>query len=241
MPRFHLAQPLAVGQTVELPPEVAHHVHVLRLAPGDALTLFNGEGGEYAAVLAQAGKKQASAELKAFDPRDSELPFALTLAQGLPEGAKMDWIIEKAVELGVAGLQPLAAQRCVVRLSAERAEKKLAHWQGIVVSASEQSGRNRLLQLAEPARFGDWIAQQDLHRRVILTPRAGESLASWARHQPPQALTLMVGPEGGFSEEEETQALRQGALPLSMGPRILRTETAGLAAAAILGAAWGGI
>ncbi|UGQ47355.1 16S rRNA (uracil(1498)-N(3))-methyltransferase [Massilia endophytica] len=239
MPRFYLAQPLAVGQTVELPPEVAHHVHVLRLAPGDALTLFNGEGGEYTAVLAGVQKRQASAEVKTFSPRDSELPFALTLAQALPEGTKMDWIIEKAVELGVAGLQPLAAQRCVVRLSAERAEKKLEHWRGIAVSAAEQSGRNRLLQLAEPARFGEWIAQQDLHRRIILSPRASESLGSWARHQPPQALAIMVGPEGGFSAEEEAEALRHGALPLAMGPRILRTETAGLAAAAMLAALWG--
>jgi 16S rRNA (uracil1498-N3)-methyltransferase len=186
-------------------------------------------------------KKRASAEVKVFTPREAELPYAITLAQALPEASKMDWIIEKAVELGVAAVQPLAARRCVVRLSAERAEKKLAHWQGVIVSASEQSGRNRLAQLAEPMEFRDWIGQQDLHKRVLLSPRATESLADWARHQPAQALTIMVGPEGGFSDEEEAEALRHGALPLSIGPRVLRTETAALAAVAVLNAAWGGM
>jgi len=241
MPRFHVPQSLAAGQQLELPADVAHHINVVRMEPGDTLTVFNGDGGEYTAVLTEVQKKKAWAEIKVFDPREAELPFAVTLAQALPEGSKMDWIIEKAVELGVAGIQPLAARRCVVRLSAERAEKKLEHWNGIVVSASEQCGRNRLASVAAPLEFRDWIAQQDLHRRVILTPRATESLADWARHQPAQALSIMVGPEGGFSDEEEAEALRHGALPLSIGPRVLRTETAALAAVSILSAAWGGI
>lgn len=241
MPRFHVPQPLATGQQLELPPEVAHHINVVRMEPGDTLTLFNGDGGEYTAVLTDVQKKKAWAELKLFHPREVELPFAVTLAQALPEGSKMDWIIEKAVELGVAAIQPLAARRCVVRLSAERAEKKLEHWNGIVVSASEQCGRNRLAAVTPPLEFRDWIGRQDLHKRVILTPRATESLADWARHQPAQALTIMVGPEGGFSDEEEAEALKQGALPLSIGPRVLRTETAALAAVSILAAAWGGI
>ncbi len=241
MPRFHVQQSLAAGQQLELPADVAHHINVVRMEPGDTLTLFNGDGGEYTAVLTDVQKKKAWAEIKVFDPREAELPFAVTLAQALPEGSKMDWIIEKAVELGVAGIQPLAARRCVVRLSAERAEKKLEHWNGIVVSASEQCGRNRLASVAAPLEFRDWIARQDLHKRVILTPRATESLADWARHQPAQALSIMVGPEGGFSDEEEAEALRHGALPLSIGPRVLRTETAALAAVSILSAAWGGI
>jgi len=241
MPRFHVPQPLAAGQQLELPADVAHHINVVRMEPGDTLTLFNGDGGEYTAVLTEVQKKKAWAEIKVFDPREAELPFAVTLAQALPEGSKMDWIIEKAVELGVAGIQPLAARRCVVRLSAERAEKKLEHWNGIVVSASEQCGRNRLASVAPPLEFRDWISHQDLHKRVILTPRATESLADWARHQPAQALSIMVGPEGGFSDEEEAEALLHGALPLSIGPRVLRTETAALAAVSILSAAWGGI
>jgi 16S rRNA (uracil1498-N3)-methyltransferase len=239
MPRFHCPQPLAIGLHIDLPETVAHHVHVVRLAPGDTVTLFNGDGGEYTAVLQTVEKRRASAEIKAHTARDAELPYAVTLAQALPEASKMDWIIEKAVELGAAAIQPLAARRCVVRLSGERAEKKLAHWQGVIVAASEQSGRNRLAHLAPVDEFKDWVAQQDLHRRVILTPRANESLADWARHQPPQALTIMVGPEGGFSEEEENLALAHGALALSMGPRILRTETAALAALSMLAAVWG--
>jgi 16S rRNA (uracil1498-N3)-methyltransferase len=240
MPRFYCPQPLAIGLIIDLPEAVAHHVHVVRLAPGEAITVFNGEGGEYTAVLQTVEKRRASAAIKAHTARDAELPYAVTLAQALPEASKMDWIIEKAVELGAASGWK-AARRCVVKLSGDRAEKKFAHWQGVIVSASEQSGRNRLAQLAPVDEFKDWIAQQDMHRRVILTPRASQSLADWARHQPPQALTIMVGPEGGFSDDEENLAVAQGALPLSMGPRILRTETAALAALAALNASWGGM
>jgi 16S rRNA (uracil1498-N3)-methyltransferase len=241
MPRFYLPQPLAIGQTLALPDAVAHHIQVLRLALGDLITLFNGEGGEYSATLTQIERRGASVEIKAHHPRDIELPFAITLAQALPEGSKMDWIVEKAIELGVSGFQPLAAQRCVVRLSAERAEKKMGHWRGIIESASEQSGRNRLAQLAPLQDYKQWITQQDMHRRIILTPRAQQSLPEWARHQGPQAVTLVIGPEGGLSEQEEDAALRHGALALSMGPRILRTETAALAAVGALSALWGGM
>ncbi|MRX11068.1 16S rRNA (uracil(1498)-N(3))-methyltransferase [Pseudoduganella sp. FT25W] len=240
MPRFFCPQSLTIGQQLALPDSVAHHIHVLRLAPGALITVFNGDGGEYAAAVVELGRRSVTVEIKAHAAREAELPFAVTLAQALPEGSKMDWIIEKAIELGVSGFQPLAAQRCVVKLSAERAEKKLEHWRGIIVSASEQSGRNRLAQLAPPQDYKQWITQQDLHRRIILTPRAEHSLADWARHQAPQAVTLVVGPEGGLSEQEEDLALRHGALPLSMGPRILRTETAALAAVSALSAAWGG-
>jgi 16S rRNA (uracil1498-N3)-methyltransferase len=241
MPRFFCPQPLAIGQIITLPEPVAHHIQVLRLAPGELITVFNGDGGEYSASLAQIERRSVSAEIKAHHPREVELPFAVTLAQALPEGSKMDWIIEKAIELGVSGFQPLAAQRCVVKLSAERAEKKIEHWRGIIVSASEQSGRNRLAQLAPPQDYKNWITQQDMHRRIVLTPRAEQSLADWSRHHAPQAVTLVVGPEGGLSEQEEDLALRHGALPLAMGPRILRTETAALAAVSILSAAWGGL
>ncbi|NGZ85978.1 16S rRNA (uracil(1498)-N(3))-methyltransferase [Duganella aceris] len=241
MPRFFCPHTLAIGQIITLPEAVAHHIQVLRLAPGALITVFNGDGGEYSATLAQIERRSVSAEIKAHHPREVELPFAVTLAQALPEGSKMDWIIEKAIELGVSGFQPLAAQRCVVRLSAERAEKKMAHWQGIIESASEQSGRNRLARLAPPQDYKQWITQQDMHRRIILSPRAEQSLPDWARHQGPQAVTLVIGPEGGLTEQEEDAAVRQGALALSMGPRILRTETAALAAVAALSALWGGL
>lgn len=239
MPRFYCPYPLAVGATVALPDHIAHHIHVLRLALGETITLFNGEGGEYQATLSAIEKKRASAEIKTFSPREVELPYAVTLVQALPEGSKMDWIVEKAVELGVTAIQPIAAQRCVVRLNAERATKKAEHWQGIIAAATEQSGRNRLPHLCELTDFNNWTQQQGLHRRIILSPRAEQSLADWARHHPPQAVALLVGPEGGFSEQEENLALAQGVLALSMGPRVLRTETAGLAALAALNAVWG--
>jgi 16S rRNA (uracil1498-N3)-methyltransferase len=241
MPRFFCPQPLAIGQIITLPEPVAHHIQVLRLAPGELITVFNGDGGEYSATLALIERRSVSAEIKAHHPREVELPFDVTLAQALPEGSKMDWIIEKAIELGVSGFQPLAAQRCVVRLSAERAEKKMGHWQGIIESASEQSGRNRLARLAPLQDYKHWITQQDMHRRIILTPRAEQSLAHWSRHQSPQAVTLVIGPEGGLSDQEEEAAMRHGALALAMGPRILRTETAALAAVSVLSAAWGGL
>lgn len=239
MPRFFDPQPLHIGATIALPDEVAHHVRVLRLAPGDNITLFNGQGGEYTATLTTVEKKQASAEVKTFSPREAELPYAITLAQALPEGTKMDWIVEKAVELGVAAIQPLAAQRCVVRLSAERAEKKIAHWQGIVVSASEQCGRNRLTHVAAPIAFTQWAGQSDLHTRILLSPRADQSLADWARHHPPRAIAIAIGPEGGFTEQEEQTATRHGAILLSAGQRILRTETASLAVISAINALWG--
>jgi 16S rRNA (uracil1498-N3)-methyltransferase len=240
MPRFYCSTPLAAGLTLALPDAVAHHLHVLRLQPGAELCLFNGDGAEYLARLDSVDKRRASASILAQVARDVELPYQVTLAQALPEASKMDWIIEKAVELGAAAIQPLAAQRCVVRLSAERAEKKLAHWQGVIVAASEQSGRNRLARLAPVDDFHAWIAQDDLRKRILLSPRGEQSLAAWARHQPPQALALMVGPEGGFTPQEEDAAVARGALFLSMGPRILRTETAGLAALAALSCQWGG-
>ena len=241
MPRFYCPQPLVPGTTIDLPEAVAHHIAVVRLAPGERITLFNGEGGEVQASIVSVAKRSVTAAIQTHIAREVELPYAVTLAQALPEASKMDWIIEKAIELGAAGIVPLAAQRCVVRLSSERAEKKLAHWQAIIVSASEQSGRNRLAQLAPLQEFNQWSRQQDLHQRIILTPRAEQSLADWARHQPPQAVTVMIGPEGGFTEAEEKAAIAAGAIGLAMGPRILRTETAGLTALAALSACWGGI
>jgi 16S rRNA (uracil1498-N3)-methyltransferase len=241
MPRFYCPQPLLAGSIVDLPEAVAHHLHVVRQQAGDELVLFNGEGGQVRARLAEIGKRRASAEVVAIEAVDVELPYSVTLAQGLPEGTKMDWIVEKAVELGVAAIQPLAAQRSVVRLSAERADKRQAHWQGVIVAASEQSGRNRLARLDALQDFGRWIAQAADGPRILLSPRATESLAGWARATPPQAVSFVIGPEGGFSAQEEEAALAHGALFLSMGPRVLRTETAGLAALAVLAAHWGGI
>jgi 16S rRNA (uracil1498-N3)-methyltransferase len=241
MPRFYCPQPLIPGSVVDLPEAVAHHLHVVRQQSGDELVLFNGEGGQVRARLAEIGKRRASAEVIAHEAVDVELPFRMTLAQGLPESSKMDWIVEKAVELGAAGVIPLAAQRSVVRLSGDRADKRLAHWQGVVVSASEQCGRNRLAHVAPVQDANRWLATPGEGTRILLSPRADASLAQWVRATRAQDVTLLVGPEGGFTDQEEDAARAAGALALSMGPRVLRTETAGLAALAILAAGWGGI
>ncbi|MEA5097243.1 MAG: RsmE family RNA methyltransferase, partial [Burkholderiaceae bacterium] len=148
MPRFYCPIPLSTGMTVQLAESIVRHLQVLRLTEGEPITLFNGAGGEYAATLTGLDKKRAHATVGVFSPREAELPFALTLAQALPEASKMDWIVEKAVELGVAVIQPLATQRSVVKLVGDRVEKRQAHWGGIIVAASEQCGRNRLAQLA---------------------------------------------------------------------------------------------
>jgi 16S rRNA (uracil1498-N3)-methyltransferase len=241
MPRFHCPQPLVPGSLVDLPEAVAHHLHVVRQQSGDELVLFNGEGGQVRARLVEIGKRRATAEILVHDAVDVELPFRVTLAQGLPEGSKMDWIVEKAVELGVGAIQPLAAQRSVVRLSGDRADKRLAHWQAVVVSASEQCGRNRLADVAPVQDVDRWLAAPSTGTRILLSPRADASLAQWTRQTPAQDVTLLVGPEGGLTDQEEDAARAAGALALSMGPRVLRTETAGLAALAILAAGWGGI
>jgi len=243
MPRFYCPQPLVIGSTVDLPEAVAHHLHVVRLQPGAALTLFNGEGGQYRATLVESGKRRATAVIDGHEPIEAEAPYPVTLAQGLPEGSKMDWIVEKAVELGVTAIQPLAAARSVVRLSGDRLEKRQAHWHGVIVAASEQCGRNRLAQLLPMADVQPWLAGTAGAgaTRILLSPRATESLAGWARANPPQAVTLLIGPEGGLSPQEEDAALAAGALALSMGPRVLRTETAGLAALAVLAGAWDGV
>lgn len=245
MPRFYCPQPLIPGSFVDLPEAVAHHLHVVRQQCGDELVLFNGEGGQARARLAEIGKRRASAEVLALEAVDVELPFRMTLAQGLPEGSKMDWIVEKAVELGAAGIVPLAAQRSVVRLSGDRADKRLAHWQAVVVSASEQCGRNRLADVAPVQDMNRWLATPGTGAgaatRILLSPRAEASLAQWVRATPAHDVTVLVGPEGGFTDQEEEAARAAGALALSMGPRVLRTETAGLAALAILAAGWGGI
>lgn len=235
MPRFHCPPPLASGQIIELPATVAHHVQVLRLRPGDALTLFDGRGGEYAASLSACSKRQASALVGAHVAREAELPYAVRLVQGLPEGAKMDWIVEKAVEMGAAAVQPVAARRSVVRLDAARAARKLAHWEAIVIAATEQCGRNRLMPVCAPAPLERCLGAEP---SLLLSPRGQLSLAEWARRRPPCDLTLLIGPEGGYTPEEEAAALAAGAVAVNMGARILRTETAASAALGILAGVW---
>ena len=238
MTRLFCDFPLAIGENIELPKDAARHIMVLRLSAGDTLTLFNGLGGEYQARITRIDRQRVTTEIVSHSSREAELPYRITLAQGIPEATKMDWIIEKSVELGVSDIIPLAAQRSVVRLDKDRAEKRLSRWQAIAISAAQQCGRNRLPHIASPVGTGEYLRQTTPSPRILFSPRATETLSEWARHQKPQDITLLIGPEGGFSPEEENMAEQQGVTFLSMGPRILRTETAGLAAVAAINALW---
>ncbi|WP_427311262.1 16S rRNA (uracil(1498)-N(3))-methyltransferase [Cupriavidus sp. H39] len=239
---------LAAESDFPLPEPVVRHAQVLRLAPGDAITLFDGRGGSHAATLVELGKRHALARIGAHDAAEAEPPFRVTLAQGLAGGDKMDWLIEKAVELGVAAIQPLQASRSVVRLSGERAQKRQAHWQALVQAACEQCGRNRLPAVAEVTNLDTWLARVAQSgsggTRLLVSPRAAQALPALVAERREALLadgvTLLIGPEGGLATEEEQAALQAGFTGVSLGPRILRTETAGLACLATLNALLGG-
>jgi len=243
-PRFHCTGPLVSGERFLLPDAIARHAgRALRLREGDLIVLFDGTGGEVPGTLIfECGR--AWVQLGAHDPREAELPGRITLVQGLPSGDKMDWVIEKAVELGVTRITPIAAQRSVVQLSGERRVKRMAHWRRIVSAACEQCGRNRLPDVDEPLSLAGWLAQRDTSSPAFLChPEAEDSLAQALRHSDAArlgALTLLVGPEGGWADQEVEMAQRHGVRALRFGPRILRTETAGLAliAAATAIMAW---
>jgi 16S rRNA (uracil1498-N3)-methyltransferase len=231
--------PLSEGAGVDLPEvAIAHLVRVLRLGPGDRVHLFNGDGHDYEAVLESAGKREARARVLARIAVDSESPLRITLAQGIARGEKMDLILQKATELGVARIAPVVTERTEVKLDGERADKRGAHWRGVLASACEQSGRARLPELLPPAPLGHFLAGESSARRLVLDPAAGQSLAQLAL-APGESLCLLVGPEGGLSERDLAAARAAGFGGLRLGPRILRTETAALAAISGLNALYG--
>jgi 16S rRNA (uracil1498-N3)-methyltransferase len=242
-PRFYCSEPLAAQQTLTLPESIAHHVRVLRLAAGCQIVLFDGHGGEYSAVLDFNGKI-AIATLANHQPIEAELAGQITLLQGLPSGDKMDWVIEKAVELGVSRIIPIAAQRSVLQLTGPRLEKRMLHWNKIIESASEQCGRNRLLQIETPISLEKALIEHQTTNRLLCDPEATEPFNSWlasphANLTVTPAITLMVGPEGGWSQQELDCARRHSVQSVKFGARVLRTETAALAmvaaATAVLG------
>ena len=239
IPRFFCPFPLHPGATVELPAEAAHHaLKVLRVGAGDTAILFDGRGGQWRATLHPAGKT-LRAVLAAFEEHDPEPPLALTLVQALPAGDKMDFVVQKAVELGVVRIQPVAAKRSVIRLSGERAERRVEHWRNIAIAACEQSGRNRVPSVAPildlPQYLG--IAARENALRFVCAPGVAGSLRDLCRPDVP--VSLLVGPEGGFEDGELLAAHAAGFSPLRLGPRVLRTETAGLGAVAAMMALWG--
>ncbi len=238
-PRFFVPQSLAVGQALNLPESTAHHAaRVLRLQVGDAITLFNGEGGEYAAVLSAIGKRDVEVRVGAHAAVERESPLGVTLVQAVSSGDRMDLTIQKAVELGVTRIVPVQSERCVARLKGERARKRVAHWQQIVVSACEQCGRNRVPAVSQVITLESWLAAEPGKvARWLLSPEAEQPLRELPR--PLLPVEILVGPEGGFTDTETVMARRAGYQPLRLGPRVLRTETAAPALLAVMQTLWG--
>ncbi|MFN3860311.1 MAG: 16S rRNA (uracil(1498)-N(3))-methyltransferase [Roseateles sp.] len=230
MPRFFVDVPLAASGEIVLPAGAARHVQVLRLQPGDALTLFDGSGPEWQAEVTAMGRSEVRVRLLAATQPQRELARAVTLAVVMPANDRMDFLVEKATELGAAALQPLMAERSVLRLAGERADRKRAHWQGVAIAAAEQSGRTVPMQVAPVLPLTAWLAalpDPAPHEwRGVLSPRAAQPLAPLAQ---PRALFLS-GPEGGLSDAEEAAARSRGFAAVTLGPRILRADTAPLAA-----------
>ena len=238
VPRFFVDRTLASGARFSLPPGPARHAaRALRLAAGDSVTLFNGEGGEFEARIERVHQDEVSVSVAGFTQDARESPLKVVLAQGISSGERMDYTLQKAVELGVHAIQPIAAKRSVVKLSAERAERRVAHWQGVVVSACEQSGRNRVPRVAPPLSLAVWLSRRAPGRLLFLAPTAPVRLVELAA--PDAGDCLVAGPEGGFEADEIAALHAAGAVAVRLGPRILRTETAALAALATMQTLWG--
>lgn len=221
-----------------LPEPVAHHLlRVLRSDIGTRFFLFNGKGGAYEAELIEADKKSARARLLSFQPDDHESGLHTHLGQVMSRGERMDYAIQKATELGVTEITPLLSERCELKLRGEeRADKKLEHWRRVAIAACEQSGRNRLPTLHEPRALEDWLAATEADCRLVLAPAVQGGLPA---HITPQRVALLIGPEGGLSEREIAAACAQGFQPWQLGPRVMRTETAPVAALAVLQCLYG--
>jgi 16S rRNA (uracil1498-N3)-methyltransferase len=240
MPRFYCSPPLPAEGSFPLPADAAHHAaRVLRLRIGDAVQIFDGTGNECHGVIAEmSGKRVVVDNLTAVDA-NRESPLKITLAQALSSSEKMDWVIQKATELGVAAIQPLATERSVARLSSERAEKRIEHWQQVAISACEQCGRNVLPEILPPLDIMAWLQQMRAatSQKLILLPEGAQALHSQPR--PESEVTLLIGAEGGFAQAESESALLCGFVPIRMGTRVLRTETAAIAGLAALQTLWG--
>jgi 16S rRNA (uracil1498-N3)-methyltransferase len=238
-PRFFVPPPLRAGDVRALPPGPTRHVQVLRLQPGDAVALFDGRGGQWQAVIDEIGRKAVTARPVAHQPVERELRTPVTLALGMPANERMDTLVEKAAELGVAAIAPLLCERSVLRLAGDRAERRQAHWQAVAAAACEQSGRNRVPQVLAPMPLRDWLAAApaDALRLVLSLADGTQPLRTrLAGAAPGQAVCLLSGPEGGLSPAELAAANAAGHRSTTLGARVLRADTAPLAALAVIAA-----
>lgn len=239
VPRFFCPHPLTSGVRLPLPESAGHHaVRVLRLGPGAVVQVFDGEGSEFRARILRVDRDAVTVELDAPVTPAAESPLAITLVQGISSGERMDYTLQKSVELGVVAIQPVATERSVVRLAGERAEKRRAHWQRVVIGACEQCGRARVPPVAPILAFADWLSRSaEAGQGLLLAPEVERRLSTLQR--PAGPILLLVGPEGGLTPAERALAIGRGFTPVRLGPRILRTETAALAAIAAMHALWG--
>lgn len=244
MPRIYTPTVLTPQASIALDAAAARHVQVLRLQPGDGLTLFNGQGGEFAATVEQMGRSNVQVRVGAHDAVEREASRQVHLAIGMPANERMEWLIEKATELGAASIQPLMTERSVLRLSGERAEKKQQHWQAAAIAACEQCGRNRIPVIHSPVLYQKWLVagiecarsaiDSGVSKALLSLQNEAVNAAQWAHQQaPPTHLLCLAGPEGGLSPQEESVAINTGFTPITLGARTLRSETAPLAALAL--------
>lgn len=239
-PRFYCPVSLPDTGLFDLPPDAAHHAHrVLRLRVGDAVQVFDGEGMACNGDIASINGKHVSVNILSTCPAQIHPKLPILLAQAMTSSEKMDWVIQKATELGATEVQPVQTQRSVAKLSSERAEKRTEHWRGVVIAACEQSGRNDLMRINAPIDLSHWLAAQRnaTASKFILLPDGAVALHTQA--MPLGPVTLLIGPEGGFSPEEALMAKQSGFTPVLLGPRVLRTETAALAGLTALQVLWG--
>jgi 16S rRNA (uracil1498-N3)-methyltransferase len=236
--RFFVPLPLGPGMRFSLPPGPARHgIRSLRLKTGDGITLFNGDGGECAARIDRIAQDELFVSIVGCGGIDRESSLDIRLAQGISTGERMDYTLQKSVELGIKAIQPLALRRSIVKLTAERASRRVNHWQGVVISACEQCGRNHVPAISTPLDLSHWLAAKPAGLRLLLSPESRLSLKDAPRPEGP--IWLLAGPEGGFEPEEIELARQHGFMAVRLGPRILRTETAALAAISAMQALWG--
>ncbi len=240
IPRIFTNSPLAVGSQCQLDDNAANHVgRVLRMQAGQALQLFNGDGQDYRATITEAGKKHVQVEVQEASENETESPLRVVLAQTLSKGDRMDYAVQKAVEMGVSEIVPLTTERCDVKLKGDREDKRLRHWQQVAISAAEQCGRARVPEIQPVMTVQQWLEHaQACDLRLVLHHRTEQSLNTLEK---PSSIALMIGPEGGLTAEEIALAESRGFLPVALGPRVLRTETAPVAAIALCQWLWGDI
>lgn len=237
IPRIFTHQELISNSTLALAEPQSHYLSkVLRMQAGRELILFNGDGGEFSAKISAVHKKHVDVSVKEFFAENRQSHLQLELAIGVSRGERMDWVLQKATELGVTKITPLMTERTEVKLGGERADKKMEHWQQIIISACEQCQRNLLPELSEPKTYSEWIVQCDAELKFVLHHRDSKGLP---KDKTTQSVALLIGPEGGLDESEIAQAIEKNFSPLTLGPRVLRTETAPVAAISLVQYLWG--